>query len=166
MKPMPPHPKGSVQIKFAVGAPNFHYQFAFNSFYIEKKENGFLVRIAHLDKRGIPLEVADILISTEGLLQMKEASGEYVKSFGEVKPRPEVAIPDSGQAPLFANYIRLAMAGHTGEFAVYTVLLQDIGAAARSKASSSESVNLVQIGLFHSDLNLHKQLVLALMSVV
>ncbi|MGH7996721.1 MAG: hypothetical protein ACREFX_10255, partial [Opitutaceae bacterium] len=163
---MPPHAKGSIAVKIAPGVPDFHYQFVFNAFTIEKLDNGSLVQLAYTDKRGLPIDVAQILVSSEGLLQMKESSADYLKSFGEIEPHSEMVIPDGRRTPLFANYIRLAMAGKSGEIAFYTVLLQDIGTVARSKSGSADPVNLVQVGLFHSDLLLHKQLVVALLGSV
>ena len=160
-------PKGTIRLNIAPSVPNFQKQFVFNTFSIENEKFGSVLRLGYLYE-GIHLETVSLLVSTEGLAQVREGSTEYIESFGQVPQRRHTPIPHGNSAPLFVNYVRLAMAGMSGEIACYTVLLQDIGTFARSKSSATANnpVNLVQVGLFHSDLVLHKQAVLGLIGSI
>lgn len=156
--------KGAVTLKVAYGVPNFRWQMVFNAFTIEKVSNGTLLRVAYV-AQNTAAEIVPILICTEGLQQLLESSRSYIKDFGSVEPYPAIALPQARQfSPLFSNNVRLSHSGSSAEIAFYTVPLSEIAQAAKGKIPVDAAVNCVQVALLHSDITIHKQLTLALVT--
>lgn len=163
--------KGQVLLTADYGVPNFKWQMFFNAFSVEKCSSGVLLRVAYMtkntDNQHTASEIIPIVLSREGLQQMAEGSRSYIADFGNVAPYLGATLPAVRQfSPLFANHIRMSRTGGTGEMAFYTVPIMDIALAVQGKLAAGSKVNCVHVALLHSDMALHEQLAMALISEV
>jgi hypothetical protein len=161
--------KSEVTINVSYGdRPDFRWQMFFNAFEIERNHAGALIRVAYvLSRQGgerTAAEVVPFFVPHEGLLQLRESSAEYIQQFENTIPQAQPNLPGVRQfSPLFANHIRLSKSGTVGEISLYTVPIMQIASAARGQKNSTV-VSCVQVGLLHSDILTHEQLILQLLA--
>lgn len=159
---LPQKEKGSVGLNIEYGVPNFKWQMAFNWFSLEKVSQGCLMKAAYVTN-NTAAEIVPIIISHEGITQLKGTVKDYISSFGDVPPRQSAGLQGVRQfTPLFCNHLRISYAGHSGEIAFFTVVLHDIANAARGVLKAQSKIPAVQVALLHSDITTHQQLVLEL----
>lgn len=159
----------SVELSVEYGQPNFKWQMVFNAFSIEKVNHGCLIRFAYSARSGsqtTAAEIVPIILSREGLEQMKAATKNYIGTFGDVPTREADILPNARQfSPLFSNHARVSYAGDSAEIAFFTILLHDIANATKGALSPNVKIPCVQVALLHSDITVHRQLILELMNL-
>jgi len=160
--PTPSKPPGEKAIEVANGPLTFRWQMFFNAFTIERLDYGIMLRVAYV-LHGSASEIVPIIISNEGIAQLKESSKEYIRTFGSLPPRPDDQLPPIRQfSPYYANFVRLAKMGASAECAFFTIPIYRYVDAAKEKVTNS--MNSIPVALLHSDLNLHEHLVLQLLN--
>ena len=165
---IPAGKKKQVNLALSYGEPNFRWQMVFNAFEIERLEHGILLRVAFVYSRSgsdrMAAEIVPFLISHEGLDQLRQSAKQYITQFKNTTPIDEQPLPAARQfSPLFANHVRLSRTGECAEIVLYTVPIMAIASAARGQGVTG-AVNCVQVGLLHSDTEVHERLVLNLLS--
>lgn len=158
----------SVELSIDYGQPNFKWQMVFNAFSLEKVSHGCLIRFAYCARVGSQIaaaEIVPIILSNEGLEQMKRSLKDYVGTFGDVPTKETDVLPSARQfSPLFSNHARVSYAGHSAELGFFTILLHDIANATKGILPGNSKVPCVQVALLHSDITVHRQLIIELMN--
>lgn len=166
--PSPTKPSGGkeVTLTLKVEEPCFKWQMVFNTFEVERCSIGAIVRVAYALGHTAQ-EIVPIIVSREGLTHLRKSTEGYLVDLGEeFVPRTPLPVGVRQFSPLFANNVRLARSGGVGEIAFLTVQLHDIAEAAQGKLRREDSVRPIQVALLHSDMSVHQQLILEMISVL
>lgn len=144
----------------------FKWQMVFNSFDVTKIEMGCLVRLAYVVGSSAA-EIVTVVVSIEGLVQLKESAKSYLQDFSLRSDYHPIQVPGGVKqfSPLFANYVRLARSGKTGEIALLTVQLHEIANAASGVSPKEKITEPVQVALLHSDMDTHQRLVIEMLDI-
>src|SRR5258708_4354856 len=116
-----------IELSFNYGANlSFRWQMFFNRFAIEQVANGKMVSFASVYE-GQAAEIVPVLISKEGLFQLRESVEKYLSGFsgaGEAGQETE-KLPAGARrfSALFSNHVRASRSGETAELVFYTMPL-------------------------------------------
>jgi len=143
----------------------FKWQMVFNWYSVDRFENGKIVHFA-FQVGGNASEIVPIVIGEDGIKSLKDSVSEYIKHFEEIRDLPKNESRPSGRVftPMYSNNVRLALGLDSAEVTFYTILTHDIARLSKNINSKGIRVKAYPLALMHSSIQIHKNLVLDLLS--
>jgi len=156
-----PKPK-TLELSFNYSADlAFRWQMFFNRFTVERVESGRIVSFAFAYE-GRASEIVPVMISDEGLIQLRHSAEKYLSNFAGAASAPSETekLPAEARrfSPLFSNHVRLSRSGKNAEVIFYTVPLSFIADEIAGRRKPKSDMSLIPVAILHSSDSVHYRL--------
>ena len=149
----------SIEVNVAQ-ATNFRWQMFFNRFRVEESPSGRLVSFASVYD-GQAAEVVSVLLSIDGLTQLRRGAESYLPTLVGVGDAPEDTerLPAGSRrfSSLFSNHVRASRTGAVAEIGFYTIPISAIADEVQGRRRKGD-ISVVPVALLHSSTEVHYRL--------